>query len=251
MENKQTKANLEKDWVIKDRNYYLLGDKQPIVRIIRSKKIMWFDYDLGYERELSATTNQKTLFVDEMKGARRLTNIIFRDGVLTVRKNLQNIQKLLSLYHPDRGHLFEETDHEAKAIDDLDSLEIRLEAMNIAKSLDVDHAEAVLRSEIGNKVSKMKSKEIKRDLMLFAQRSPNLFLDLAKDDSINIRNIGIKAVEAGIIHLSNDQRTFTVGKNKRKLFTVPFDENPYSALAAYFKTDDGIDVYKSVEKKLK
>ena len=64
MENKKTKANLEKDWVIKDRSYYLLGDKQPIVRIMRSKGIMWFDDDLGYERELSATTNQKTVFVD-------------------------------------------------------------------------------------------------------------------------------------------------------------------------------------------
>ena len=26
--------------------------------------------------------------------------------------------------------------------------------------------------------------------------------------------------------------------NDRKLLTVPFDENPYSALAAWFKTDD-------------
>ena len=251
MKNKQTKANLEKDWVIKDRHYYLIGNKQPIVRIMRSKGIMWFDEDLGYERELSATTNQKTLFVDEMKGARRLTNIIFRDGTLTVGKNKQNIQKLLSLYHPDKGHLFEETDNEAEAIDDLSLLEIRLNAMNIAKDLDVDHAEAILRSEVGNKVSRMKSKEIKRDLLLFAQGSPKLFLDLAKDDNINIRNIGIKAVEQDIIKLSNDNRTFTVGKNKRKLFTVPFDENPYSALAAYFKTDEGIEVYNSVVKKLK
>jgi hypothetical protein len=251
MKNKQTKANLEKDWVVKDRHYYLLGDKQPIVRIMRSKGIMWFDEDLGYERELCATTNQKTVFVDEMKGARRLTNIIFRDGTLTVRKNQQNIQKLLSLYHPDKGHLFEETDHEAKAIDDIDLIELRLDAMNIAKGLDVDHAEAVLRSELGNKVSRMKSKEIKRDLLLFAQGSPKLFLDLVKDDNINIRNIGIKAVEQDIINLSNDNRTFTVGKNKRKLLTVPFDENPYSALAVYFKTDEGIEVYNSVLKKLK
>ena len=37
----------------------------------------------------------------------------------------------------------------------------------------------------------------------------------------------------------------------RKLMTVPFNENPYSALAAYFKTDDGIEVYQTVEKQLK
>jgi hypothetical protein len=54
-----------------------------------------------------------------------------------------------------------------------------------------------------------------------------------------------------IIKLSNDQRTFTWGSTGRKLITVPFDENPYSALAAYFKTDEGIEVYQTIEKKLK
>ena len=41
------------------------------------------------------------------------------------------------------------------------------------------------------------------------------------------------------------------GKEKRKLFEVPFDEHPYTALAAWFKTDEGMDVLKSIEKKLK
>ena len=41
------------------------------------------------------------------------------------------------------------------------------------------------------------------------------------------------------------------GSTDRKLITVPFDENPYSALAAYFKTDDGIEVFQNIEKKLK
>ena len=31
---------------------------------------------------------------------------------------------------------------------------------------------------------------------------------------------------------------------------VPFDENPYSAMAAYFKTDEGVDLYKTIQKKL-
>jgi hypothetical protein len=78
-----------------------------------------------------------------------------------------------------------------------------------------------------------------------------LFLELAQDDNLNVRNMGIKAVENGIIKLSSDQRTFLWGSNDRKLMTVPFDENPYSALAAWFKTDEGIEVYQSVEKKLK
>jgi len=100
-------------------------------------------------------------------------------------------------------------------------------------------------------VSKMTSKELKRDLLLFAKNEPVLFLELANDENINIRNKGIRAVEANIISLSNDQRTFKWASTGKKLITVPFEENPYSALAAFFKTDEGVEVYKSVEKKLK
>jgi len=32
--------------------------------------------------------------------------------------------------------------------------------------------------------------------------------------------------------------------------TVPFDQHPYGALASYFKTDEGVDLMKSIMKKL-
>jgi hypothetical protein len=97
----------------------------------------------------------------------------------------------------------------------------------------------------------MSSKEIKRDVLLMARNNPEMFLELANDENVSLRNIGIKAVEANIIKLAEDQRTFKWGSNGRKLMTVPFDENPYSALAAWFKTDEGIEVFQSIEKRLK
>ena len=97
----------------------------------------------------------------------------------------------------------------------------------------------------------MTSKELKRDTMIFARNNPELFLDLVNDSNIDIRNMGIKAVEQGLISLSGDNRTFKWASNDRKLMDVPFDENPYSALASWFKTDDGVEVFKSVEKQLK
>jgi len=55
-------------WEVKDRIYYLKGDKKPLSRMIKSADIHWFDEEAGYERELKYTSNQKTVFVDEMKG---------------------------------------------------------------------------------------------------------------------------------------------------------------------------------------
>ena len=77
--------------------------------------------------------------------------------------------------------------------------------------MDIDHAEAILRVEIGSKVTKMSSKELKRDLLLFAKMNPGLFLDLANDENVQLRNFAIQATEAGIIRLSDDQRYFHLG----------------------------------------
>ena len=128
-------------------------------------------------------------------------------------------------------------------------IELEVEALLAAQAMDIDQAEAIVRVESGSQVSKMTSREIKRDLMVFAKENPALFIDLANDENVILRNFAIKAVEAGIIKLAEDQRTFTWATNNKKLITVPFDEHPYSAMAAFFKTDEGLDVYKSIEKK--
>ena len=188
-------------------------------------------------------------FIDEQKGEATLGHIMFKNGTLTVPKEKQNLQKLLSLFHPMLNKKYREFDAVKKAVDELDTLELQVEAMNAAMSIDIDQAEAIMRVEVGSKASKMTSKEIKRDLLLFARKNPSLFLELANDENVQLRNFAIKACEANIIKLSQDQRDFKWASNGKKLMTVPFDENPYSAMAAFFKTDEGIEIFQSIEKK--
>jgi hypothetical protein len=247
LENPEPKAN---KWEIKDRTYVLRNNLTPLSKSIKAAGIYYFDEELGYERELKYTSNQRTVFVEDMKGDQRLDHIIFRKGVLMVPKNKVTLQKLLSLYHPHRDKMFYELKPEVNAANEIDWLELEIEALNSAMNLDIDIAEAVMRVEIGSKVSSMSSKELKRDLLLYAKRNPQLFLDLVNDENVVLRNFGIKATEMGIIKLSSDQRTFSWGSNDRKLCTVPFDEHPYSALAAWFKTDEGMEIYSNIEKRL-
>jgi len=242
---------LKKDtWEIKDRNYYLVGNKQPLTRSIKSANIHYFDEKQGYERELKYTSNQRTCFVDEMQGDQRLEHVVFRNGALYVPKNKVVLQKLLSLYHPHLNKLFKESKPQVAAANEVQYIEMEVEALNSAMNLDIDMAEAVMRVEIGSKVSSMSSKELKRDLLLYAKKNPALFLELVNDENVVLRNFGIRATEMGILKLSSDQRTFSWGSNDRKLCTVPFDEHPYSALAAWFKTDEGMEIYSNIEKRL-
>ena len=200
MAKKETVAKAAPKWEIKDRLYELKGKNTPIVTILKNRT-MWFDEEKGYEREVKYTTNQKTVFVDEMKGPERLGHIIFRDGKLFVPKEKTVLQKFLSLYHPQKGSYYDEHDPVAIAEDDIDYLELEIEALNQASKMEVDRSEAILRTELGNSVSTMTSKELKRDLILFARNNPELFLELANDENINIRNMGIKATEQGLIKL--------------------------------------------------
>jgi len=241
-------------WEIKDRTYLLTGTHSPLTYTISSRHsrrfpLLWFDAETGEQKELRYATNQNSPFIDEQKGEATLGHIMFKNGSLTVPKEKQNLQKLLSLYHPMLNKKYREFSSVQKATNELDTLEAQVTAMNAAMHMDIDQAEAIIRVEVGSKASKMTSKEIKRDLLLFARQNPGLFLELANDENVQLRNFAIKACEANIIKLSQDQRDFKWASNGKKLMTVPFDENPYSAMAAFFKTDEGIEIFQSIEKK--
>ena len=249
------KTPAKPDFEFKDRTYVLKGKKTPLVYSLPSKHsqrkpLLYFDKELGYNRELRYATNQPSPFVDEQKGTSTLGRIVLRDGKLVVPKERVALQKLLSLYHPLKDLVYYEFDPVGISENELDWIELELASLNLAKQLNISEAEAILRVEFGSKVSELSSSEIKRDLMIFAKRKPQLFIQLAEDDNVQLRNVGVKAVEQGLLKISQDQRTFSYGQTDRKLMTVPFDEHPYSALAAYFKTDEGMEVYKAIMKKL-
>ncbi len=251
----KTKEIKAPKWEIKDRRYYLLNGQEPLTYTLGSKhsrrsSLLYFDETRGEQRELRYATNQNSPFVDEQKGEIILGHIIFEDGVLGIPKEKQNLQKLLSLYHPRKGVVYDEWQPQVVAVDEIEDINLEIDALLAAKEMDIDHAEAVLRVEKGSEVSGLSSKELRRDLLIMAKKNPKAFIAIASDENVGLRNVGITAVERGILNLAQDQRSFHWGSNNRKLMTIPFDENPYSALAAWFKTDEGVEVYKTIKKKL-
>ena len=239
-----------KNWEIKDRTYVLKNGMSPLTYKIKSTGLLHFDEEKAINREIRYADNQKSLFIDEQDGFAQLKHIVFRDGVLMVPRTQPLLQQLLSLYHPDRLNLWEEIDNVKEAVDDISIIELELEALKLVQELDVEHLEAILRTEIGSDVTTMSSKEIKRDCYLFAKSDPELFIEVAKDEDIKLRNLAKRCVDAGIVKLTDDNTVFKWSTNGKKIMTVPFDEHPYAAFARFLKTDEGVDVMKAIEKKL-
>ena len=245
----------EVNWEIKDRTYVLTEGKSPLTwsiqtRHTRKKPLLYFDENTGLNREIRYATNQQSVFADEQDGYATLAHVFFSDGTLHVPRNNQALQKLLSLYHPQAGTLWTELNPQKEALSEVENIEQKLEAMNLVATLDIDDLEAIMRAEIGSEVNSLSTKELKRDAYNLASNHPDLFIELANDEDIKFRNLANRAVEMGVVKLTDDNTVFKWAANSKKIMTVPFDQHPYAAFAQYFKTDEGVQVMKSIVKKL-
>jgi hypothetical protein len=235
---------------LKQRTFILKGNLTPINYILRSrhstnKPLQWFDEESRLNRSMRYASNQTSIFIDEQIGDVSLPPIIFTDGKLIVRKEDQLLQEFL-MKHPDNGVVFEEFDPGAIAEVQLNRAEAELDAMMAVRDLDIEDLEAIARAVIKGKVNNLTSKELRRDMLMWAKNNPEKFMSLVNDENLKLRNLAVKAVDLGILKIDQDNRTVRWGKSKEKIVTIPFGENVYSSLAVYFKTDEGLDVMQAI-----
>lgn len=241
-------------WEVKDRIYVLTEGKTPVNYILRSrhhlnKPLQYFDGTIS--RSLRYASNQTSVFEDEQIGDVTLPAIIFQDGKLIVPKEQVLLQQFLSIYHPDKGSEYIEFDPNRQAEAEIADVEHKLAAQNLVMEMDIEDLEAIARVVLDGNVSGMTSKEIRRDMLLKASQDPKEVISLSEDENIKLRNIAVRAVEMGIIFIKDDNRTVCWNnKTKDKIVTVPYGENVYQALGAFFKTDDGLDVLQGITNKL-
>jgi len=240
---------------IEDKIYVLKRKNFPMSLMLTSrnsarKPLLYFDEETGQNRPLRYARNQKSPFEDEQDGHAILEPIIFEDGLLTVPRNNQVLQKFLA-YHPENGILFEELDTKKDAADQIDWMMVQLNAQNAAMNLDIATREAIGRILLGARVDNLSSEELKRDVLLYARNNPEQFLDMINDPELRLQNIAAKALQDNVFILKNNRRDiyFNLPDNKKKLMGIPFGDEPVKLLSAYLQSDEGIDLYKVLETK--
>lgn len=239
----------------KDRVYLLKGNKHPLTLFLASrdtprKRLLYFDEETGKNHPLRYARNSNTPFQDEQDSNVILEPIVFEDGILRVPKNNPVLQEFLH-YHPDNGSVFYEFDSNKTAEESVEQLYNELDAQLKARDMEMSELEAVARIILGSKVDKMTTSEIKRDVMVYAKREPQDFMELVNDPSLQITNIAARAVSDGYLTVRNNNRDiyYNFKDNKKKLLTVPFGEEPIQALSSYLQSNDGLELYKFLEDK--
>lgn len=247
------------DWELKDRIYVLKKKANPISFQLRSRHtshrdLQWFDPEFRYPRSLRYVTNQSAIFTDEQNEENlKLGVILFEDGKLIVPAQNTVLQQFLAL-HPDnienKGSLFFEYDPDKAAREELEAELAGFEAVAMAMELPFEDLEAIARVLFHNRVDRMTSGEIKRDVVMFAKNKPKQFNDIANNSNIQMMNLASKAINLGIIKIGDDNSTVKWAVNGKQITKLPFSPKPIETLAVWMKTDEGLQLVEALSLKM-
>jgi hypothetical protein len=129
---------------------------------------------------------------------------------------------------------------------------VEADALVAARKMSVTEMEMIARVLLEIDPSKLSSAELKRDILILAKRYPSDFLEALEDPSLDLYGKVSLILDKGLLGMRNNGRDihFNLKTNKKRMMTVPFGEDPKSAIAAYLQSDDGIEVLKMLDKQL-
>jgi hypothetical protein len=236
-----------------DKIYKLKSGAAPISFTLASRNnkrfpLLWFDEANNVNRPLRYAINQKSPFEDEQDGNAIVEPIIFEDGFLHVPKNNPVLQAFL-YYHPLNNISFVEVDKEKDATKELEKLSNEVDALISAKKLDVKEMETVARVLFGKDPSLLTTSELKRDILVFAKKYPNEFLNTVNDPMLIFQSDVRMFFDKKLLHFRNNMKEvwLNTSTNKKRMINVPYGEEPYSAVASYLRSEEGIEILKMLE----
>lgn len=236
-----------------DKSYKLTRGVAPLSYMLPTKhsksfSLLHFDEETGTNREMRYARNQNSCFVDEQDKNVVLEPIIFEDGFLYVPKENQVLQQFLH-YHSLNGKSFVEIDESKDAATEVDRLMVEADAMVEAKKLSIEQLENVCRVLFNTDTSVVSTAEMKRDVLVYAKKSPADFLEVIKDPDLKLMGTVQRFFDNGLLGLrkSGKEVWFNTNTNKTKLLNVPFGEEPIDIVCQYMQSDDGIEVLEHLE----
>jgi hypothetical protein len=239
-----------------EKIYVLKNGKSPLTFVLQSRHsrrspLLWFDEEKGVNRTLRYARNQRSPFEDEQDDNAIVEPIMFENGVLKVSKTDTVLHKFLEL-HPKNGSVFEEFIAERDAEKEIEEMNYEVDALIAAREMSIDKCEEILRELIGSRVENMTSKEVRRDILVFARNNPYDLLTMAGDPDVQMKNNIAQFFDMNIIQFRNKNKDvyFNLPNNKKRMLTVPEGEDGMDAVKLFFETEEGEPIYNKLCREL-
>lgn len=213
--------------------------------------LMWYDEKNNVNRALRYAVNQKSPFEDEQDGNSIIEPVIFDDGFLSVPKTNPVLQQFLH-YHPQNGIIFIEVDKEKDAASEVADLNVEVDALIEARQLTIDQVEMMTRVMFGKDPSTVSTAELKRDILVFAKKDPQGFLNVLNDPELKFQAKIRTFFDNRLLVLRNNDKEiwFNTSTNKKKMASVAYGDTPFDTAVQYLQSDEGLDSLRMLETSL-
>jgi len=236
-----------------DKVYKLTRNAAPLsfmlpTRHSRRFPLLYFDESQGTNRTLRYARNQKSPFEDEQDGNVVMEPVIFEDGFLRVPKNNPVLQEFLH-YHPLNGKKFIEVNEEKDAAEEVNQFNIEVDALIEARKLTISQVENIGRVLLGIDTSRVTTAELRRDILIYVKRDPSSFMKMVNDPMLKLQSKVKLFFDKSLLSFRNKRKEvwFNTTNNKKKMLTVPYDEDPLYIVSSYLQSDDGLEHLKMLE----
>lgn len=235
--------------------FLLKGAYKSPSYIIQSKHkanspLVYWDEQNQRNRSLRYARNQKSVFMDEQDEFAITEPIIFEDGELRVASTNPILIDFLRK-HPRFNQEFYEWDPQKEAKEKYDLEEAILDTKIAVRALNIDKQKSLIRLHTNYTTShldKMSPEDIKYTMMKLVENNPFEIMEAIDDPETEIDDVATRAVRDGYVSIRNNGRDihYNLEGNKKRALVVPFGEDPVSALSAWLKTDEGLELYNKI-----
>lgn len=226
-----------------------INNKGGIVLKLRNSNLSYFDKDAGMVRQIRYAPLEQSVFVDEQSANPVVEQVFMYDKMLIVPIEKPNLRKFLEL-HPDNqangGSVFKQLDRAKPKAQEVDNEFLVHDAITIIKSKSLsDLIPLAMSLKINIDQDDL---SVKRDLVRYARRDPEKFLDMTTNPLVEVRSTTSQAFDFNIVR-NNGGAVVWYDTNK-VIVTVPTGQNAQETLARYCMTDQGSSVLSEIDRQL-
>lgn len=237
---RQEKTNEIKEYRLVKKSGATFLMQQKNVTVVQNGKL----------REIRYCPNEPSIYRDEQDDKSTRQAVVFLEGRIFVRPDQPNLAEYLDS-HPDnkknggsRFYLYQEEVISEKKLED----EFKMhDAISLIRNKDLEELLSVAIS-FGINVDRPVN-EIKHDLMVFAKKNPQTFIEAFDNPIVEMKTLLSQANKYQIINL-NQKGAYWFDTNKM-IVSVPAGKDPMDVFVRYCMTETAVPVVEEIKRQLK
>lgn len=220
-----------------------------IVLKLRNSGLSYYDPETKQVRQIRYAPLEPSVFVDEQSASPVIEQVFMYDKMLVVPIEKPNLKKFLEL-HPDNqangGTVFKALDNKKPKVDEVNNEFLIHDAVSIVKSKSVSD---LLPLAMSLKINiDQDDLSVKRDMVRYARRNPQKFLDMTTNPLVEVRSSTSQAFDFNIVRYNGGAIVWY--DTNKVIVTVPTGQDASETLARYCMTDQGSSVLSEIDRQL-